>query len=52
MMAEKKNKKPESKEKSFQKGGRVDPQSAEAKAKVERDYASHPKFAKFKREGQ
>lgn len=32
------------------KGEKLDPQSAEAKAKVEQDYASHPKFAKFKGE--
>lgn len=32
------------------KGEKLDPQSSEAKAKVDQDYASHPKFAKFKGE--
>lgn len=33
-------------------GAGVEPRSEDAKAKSEKDYASHPKFAKFKREGQ
>lgn len=34
------------------KGEKLDPQSGQAKAKAEQDYASHPKFAKFKGENK
>ena len=34
------------------KGEKLAPKSEDAKAKAEQDYASHPKFAKFKGENK
>lgn len=50
MFEKKEDKKFKKNEKKNFKGEKLAPNSDEAKAKQEKDYASHPKFAKFKGE--